>query len=180
MVTVLFTVIFLNIHTSVAAHEIEGEGSVKALLHIDPSDSPVAGDVSTLSLQFTDKEERFNLKECDCVLSIQHSGKTIFTKQLSDDPRPSIFNTDFDYTFPERGEYVVTVAGEPKKEDAFDEFSLTYNVKVDKGVFQMKYKTVDYTVFYVCAAVLIMASILGIVIYLYTRSVPPRQKHPRR
>ncbi len=101
----------------VMAHALKTDGTLGAILHIDPDDSPIAGDLSTFVFEFTTTNGQFSIDQCQCQVSITQSDKEVYHQQLSD--------IAFTYVFPEKDIYQLTVTGKPQ-------FKLKWDIRVEK------------------------------------------------
>lgn len=127
----LVLVIFLvQLTTSTSfAHILESEGSVGAVLHINPDDDPLANNESIIYLEFKDKNNRFQLQNCDCTVTVLKSGEKIHTQSLT--PTNDTENTGtFNYIFPEKNIYKIKVTGKPYQGNSFEDFTFTYDIRV--------------------------------------------------
>lgn len=114
-----------------AAHVLEANGSVGAVLHIDPEDDPIAKQQSTFFFAFKDKEGKFTSSNCDCRVSISQQGKEIFSQSLfQNSTDPSLTNASFSFIFPQKDVYTITVVGKPYDTTAFTPFTLSYPIRV--------------------------------------------------
>lgn len=117
--------------TSVSAHELEADGTIGAVLHVDPDDNPTSGIPVTYLLAFKDTTHRFTLPGCDCMLRISEDDRLLFTHAL-------VIKYPLDsenvFTFPRPGVYVLTVSGAPKQAGAFQPFTLHYTLRVTGGM----------------------------------------------
>lgn len=111
------------------AHVLETEGSIGAVMHIDPQDDPTAGVVSTIFLEFKDTEGHFSAENCECTVSILQAEKPIYSQSLSKDS----LSPTFTYTFPKAGKYDMHVSGNPQNGAAFQPFTLHYDIQVGKA-----------------------------------------------
>lgn len=117
------------------AHVLESSGSVGAVMHISPDDSPVAGVRSDFFFEFKDKKNKFDPKNCNCTVSIIEADKSIFSTGLfSNNPSPSLDSASFAFTFPTRDIYEVRITGEPLDGKAFERFTLNYDIRVEREV----------------------------------------------
>lgn len=125
--------VFLSSFTRIAfAHVLESNGSVGAVMHISPDDAPVAGGRSDFFFEFKDKKNKFDPKNCNCVVSISQAGKEIFSEALfSNNPSPSLDSASFSFNFPQRDVYEVKITGKPSSGNSFEPFTLTYNIRVE-------------------------------------------------
>lgn len=112
--------------TTVSAHVLERQGSIGAVLHIDPADDPVAGQEASLFFDFQDKDGTFSPNLCKCRLVIERQGETIHDE---------LFNQESGgrFTFPSRDVYTVKAIGDPIDKASFKHFELDYTVRVAKG-----------------------------------------------
>lgn len=108
---------------SADAHVLATDNNIGAILHIDPNDEPVAGEVSTFFFTIKDTKEGFSLDTCDCKIAILQEKKTLFSTQLTS---PTFF-----FTFPKTGAYELDVIGKPMTGATFKPFTLHYDVDVD-------------------------------------------------
>lgn len=117
----------------VSAHILQSDGSIGAVLHIDPEDDPIAGAQSSFFFEFKDKQNAFQPKNCDCTFEIDEKGKNIYTQPLfQSNPNPSLSNASIFYTFPQRDVYQVKVIGKPVIPHAFQSFTLVYDIRVER------------------------------------------------
>lgn len=120
---------------TVEAHILKTNGSIGAVLHISPEDDPVAGGVSYLFFEFKDKIGKFNLKACDCTLSVYANNKLIHSESLPQkNSDSSATSATVAYTFPEKNVYIIEVSGKPQEPNAFQSFTLSYDIRVETSV----------------------------------------------
>ncbi|MEO1791382.1 MAG: hypothetical protein AAFR25_04050 [Cyanobacteria bacterium J06629_19] len=120
------------------AHTVEIEGDVGATLHIEPNDTPRAGEESLSWFALTRKGgETIPLSACDCQLSIYSQPKSD-TALLT----PSLNPVDAEgyqdipgarFAFPNVGAYTLTLSGTPKQPEDFTPFELNFDVTVAAG-----------------------------------------------
>ncbi|MFO0702930.1 MAG: hypothetical protein U0514_03685 [Candidatus Andersenbacteria bacterium] len=114
-----------------SAHELEEAGSVGAVLHINPNDSPVVGTASTLSFVFTNHDDDFTLEDCTCTVQVLR-GDTLLAElpiAASEKVEHGVYNLTYSYDFPAAGAYVLTLNGARATPNAtFEVFSLAYDV----------------------------------------------------
>lgn len=126
-----FLLCFLAPATPVFAHFLKTDGSIGAVLHIDPDDDPIAGSQSGFFFEFKDKANKFSPDKCDCTFLIIEDGKQIFSQPLfANNASPSLTSASVFYTFPERNVYQIKVVGKPQTPGAFQPFTLVYDVRV--------------------------------------------------
>lgn len=111
------------------AHVLESDGTIGAVLHIDPDDDPIAGEETGIYFDFKDKTNRYKNEDCICQLVIEQDGQVIYEKPFT---RPG----GGTFTFPSRGVYAVKAVGVPKNAGAFDTFKISYDVRVERATAQ--------------------------------------------
>lgn len=119
----------LNLVQPVSAHSLVTDGTIGAIIHVDPDDDPVIGQPAGLHFTFQDTAERFQLASCRCSAVVKRDGKELTSQLLVQSADNS---GGLQYTFPEKGVYSVQVLGVPKTPDAFQPFSLTYDIRVER------------------------------------------------
>jgi hypothetical protein len=122
----LVALTWLSIAPVALAHVLKYDGTIGAVMHVDPDDDPIAGQVATFFFEFKDTSGKFSLTTCDCTISVQAQGKEIFSSPLSSSASAT-------YTFPQKDIYTISVIGTPKSSNAFQPFTLTYNLRVERA-----------------------------------------------
>jgi hypothetical protein len=109
------------------AHVLKADGHIGAVLHINPDDYPTTGNNTDYILSFVDDTGRFSLPNCNCNVSVIENGKTIATKALvvSGDGI-----SENHYIFVKPDVYDMRFIGIPKTPNAFQPFTLDYEVRV--------------------------------------------------
>lgn len=126
-IALLFT---LSIPAIASAHVLKVDDDIGAVLHINPDDNPTTGDSTDYILSFDDDTGKFSLPKCNCGVSIIENGKTIATKPLV---VSSSQVSENHYTFLKPDVYDIRFTGTPKTPDAFQPFTLDYEVRVTDG-----------------------------------------------
>lgn len=124
------------------AHQVEIVEDVGATLHIEPNDTPRAGEEALAWFALTRKGgQTIPLSDCDCQLAIyaqaqgQSEGDTASIT-------PSLTPVDAEgyedipgarFTFPDVGAYTLVISGSPKQPDSFTPFELSFDVTVAAG-----------------------------------------------
>lgn len=130
LIVLLFS--FFLIPQQAFAHVLQADGSVGAVLHIDPDDEPYAGQPASFFFEFKDKQNKFSPQNCDCTIRILENGKELYSQALfQNNQNPSLTNASFSYTFPQLDVYQVVVSGKPLANE-FQPFTLTYDIRVDR------------------------------------------------
>lgn len=125
------------------AHEVAIEGDVGATLHIEPNDTPKAGEEVLAWFALTRPGgETIPLDSCNCTLAVYaqpsdqpYEGKTpTLTPELSAvdaEGYQDIPGTRL--TFPDVGTYTMVISGEPKQAGNFTPFSLDFEKTIASG-----------------------------------------------
>jgi len=120
---------------AVSAHVLKTDGSIGAVMHIDPDDDPIAGQPATFFFELKDKQNQFKAADCNCTVTITQNDKQLYSAALFQSGSASDINTPvFSYTFPEKSIYTVILKGVPATAGEFQSFTLTYDVRVDRQV----------------------------------------------
>lgn len=115
------------------AHFIAFDKEIGAILHIDPNDDPIAGEQASFFFEFKDKQNKFKPQDCNCTFEIDENGKVIFTQPLfANNQNPSLNNASIIYTLPQKDVYQIKVIGKPMKQNAFQPFLLSWDIRVDQ------------------------------------------------
>lgn len=116
------------------AHVLKIDESIGAVMHIQPEDDPVAGEESSFYFEFKDKKNTFDPKLCECTFSVESNGQELYSQPLfQNNTEPSLTNASVYYTFPKRGVYVIKITGRPLSAGAFDDFTLSFNQRVERS-----------------------------------------------
>lgn len=113
-----------------SAHVLQSDGSIGAVLHINPDDNPQAAVVTQYILAFNDSTGKFSLPACDCQATVIENGKTINGSPLG---ITSAEQSNDTFTFPRPDVYILQVTGKPKTPGGFQPFKLDYTVRVEGG-----------------------------------------------
>jgi hypothetical protein len=116
------------------AHVLQVDGSIGAVLHIDPDDDPIANAPATFFFDFKDTQNQFQIPDCNCTVTVSSNGKTLFSENLNNtaDVKTASTSASFSYTFPAEGIYAVVAQGAPVSGKQFQSFTLTYDIRVDR------------------------------------------------
>ena len=130
----LLTLPFLLQSKPVNAHVLETDKSIGAVLHIDPDDDPIAGQKSTFYFDFRDTTNKLSLTDCDCLFTVKEGGTQIYSAPLSvSSTKEGVAGV----TFPTRDVYSVQITGKPLNGADFSGFTLSYDIRVDRGTVQL-------------------------------------------
>ena len=127
-------VIMLTKYKPAQAHFVLSDGSIGAVLHIDPNDDPVAGGVAVFNYEIKDKDNQFNSTECKCVFTITENNNQIDSQKLFSNTTVPTDTAITSFTLPSIGVYIVTLTGTPMVSGQFQPFTLVYNLRVSQIV----------------------------------------------
>lgn len=149
----------MGIASPVSAHELETDGQIGAVLHIDPADSPRAGQQANLFFDLKDKQGKFSLEQCDCKVVVQQNGEELYS--VSPTSVSGVLTTA--YTFPSKGVYQLQLQGKPLQKDSFAAFTLTYDISIEQ---EISLTTSGYFSSHWASVLLIVAGAIGFGLYL--------------
>lgn len=130
-IIILTTLFFIALPQKVFAHILKYDGSIGAVIHVEPEDDPIAGENTNLFFEFKDKEKKFNPADCDCRIIVNQNGTEIYSGDiLAGNNNPTLTNIGFKYIFPTIGIFNIVVNGNPKTSESFQNFSLSYDIRV--------------------------------------------------
>ncbi len=129
----LFLVFGLLSPLKTFAHFPATDNSMNVEFHVEPYHDPIPGQKAYLQFLFDDKEQKFDLNECDCILSISEKNKVLYKKQLigKKDENTTIWESVTTYVFPKRGIYHLQIIGKSKTLNAFQPFDVSWEFRVD-------------------------------------------------
>jgi hypothetical protein len=136
MKILLLSLLFLFITATPAqAHVLITDGTIGAVLHVEPEDDPIAGAQSSFFFEFKDKQNKFKPENCDCTVTIKENNTVIFTQPLFQNTNNASLNDDdasVSFSFPKRAIYEISVVGKPNTPGAFQPFNLKYTIRVER------------------------------------------------
>lgn len=147
-VIILILQIFLFLPKSIFAHEFAKDKNISVIMHIEPEDNPTPLEESTFHFDVENSNQEFKLANCDCNVIIKEAGRRIFSAKLIGalDKSTSIYNGSIQFVFPKEDTYQIELIGRPISGKAFQPFSLSWNVTVNKtphiGLFELLLKPV--------------------------------------
>lgn len=124
-------VLLASLPLAAAAHTLKTDVSIGAVLHVDPADDPEVGKPATFFFEFKDKQNKFFVEKCECTATILKGTQEVYSTSLSG--ASGLESPLFQYTFTERGIYTVRAHGAPKQAGDFESFTLSWDIRVDKG-----------------------------------------------
>lgn len=129
-------VVLATLHPFASAHQTQISDGVGGTHHIEPNDTPRAGEPSQAWFALTQAGgAAIGLSDCDCELVLYGAGEeaiatpaltAIAVEGLTDVPGAEL-------TFPQVGAYVLTLTGSPKGAADFSSFRLDFPVTVAAG-----------------------------------------------
>ncbi|HSI21372.1 MAG TPA: hypothetical protein VLA04_06845 [Verrucomicrobiae bacterium] len=153
---VLLLAIFLLMPGVASAHQLATDRTIGAVLHINPSDDPIAGEESGFYFEFQDTDNKFSFAHCQCTAVVRHNNTELASRELT---QASSTSGTFSYALPERGAYEIVVIGIPQEPGYFQPFSLSYAVRVGRGERTTKNVPAYVWVGGTCAAVLALGAL---------------------
>jgi hypothetical protein len=174
----LLPILLLSLAVSPAeAHFLDTDGSIGAVLHIDPNDTPTANSQATFFFEFKDKDNLFQIENCDCIFEVEQNGKTIYSQPLSRiSTKSNEANASISYTFPKRDIYTVRIIGKPLTANDFSPFSLSWELRIDKEASPQQQTQPKASLFSSSSIPIVLISVLIIGIFTYFVS----GKHPSK
>jgi hypothetical protein len=150
---------------AVAAHTLEINNGVSAVMHIVPDDKAVANTPTTLEFQITDPNQDFNLKNCVCEISIKDQSKTIQSTTLQPSSIDGKNIGSAIVIFPSVGVYTVQLSGQSIN-SSFPGFNMSYIVRADSPTKNSSVGSLDKVSIYIMFACFV--AIVCILVYVYS------------
>ncbi|MBE9179211.1 hypothetical protein IQ268_11625 [Oculatella sp. LEGE 06141] len=123
-----------------AAHKVQTSGDIGGTQHIEPNDTPRAGEPSLTWFALTRQGgEVLPLEACDCSLAVYKQPYTEQDAPILESALEPISTEGYqnipsaEITFPEVGAYEVVLRGQPRAEGDFQPFELQFDVTVAVG-----------------------------------------------
>ena len=123
------------------AHELEAskDGKVAALIHIEPDDEPIAGQIHTVWFELTERGgKKIDFSSCKCTLKVYQGAYKAGIK-LQSQPilnagkvGEAIGKPSARVNFKSTGAYTMVLEGKPKMTGAFAAFRLEFVTRADK------------------------------------------------
>ena len=124
----LLPVVILATTGSAAAHILEHDNGVSAVLHIEPADNPVAAQPTPLRFEFANDFGSFRLADYDTKLVVLENNR--FVRAYAVEPASATSaSAETSVTFPRGALYDVVLTGTPVVAGA-PQFRLDYRVRV--------------------------------------------------
>lgn len=126
--------------TPASAHKVEVAEDVGGTLHIEPNDTPRAGEASLTWFALTRKGGQvIPLEQCNCQLSVYTSTNASDSPPLLTPPLKAVSAERYqgipgtEIRFPQPGLYQLQLSGTPTAKGNFKPFQLTFEVTVAAG-----------------------------------------------
>jgi len=132
-----FLVVLLLFASSkeITAHSSDVKEGIAVLMHAEPEDRPLANKPTILHFQIEDASHEFEVKNCNCIVTIYKDGQKLFEKpahELTD--KNSIYSALTTVTFNKEGKYKVSLEGKPKESGMFHPFTARFDLEVGKNL----------------------------------------------
>lgn len=118
----------------VSAHQTKSDGTISAILHVNPDDDPIIGEPSRIGIEIKDKTKQFKFEECDCRVYVKTAAGMLFGKSISD--KEIVFmgrdTVSFEYIFKSKGIYTIELVGNPTAKASFEKFDFSYDIRVER------------------------------------------------
>lgn len=122
------------------AHQVEISGEVGGTVHLEPNDTPSAGEPSQAWFALVKQGgTAIPLEECDCQLAVYAQPYKAGDAPLQQPALQPISQESYtnipgaEITFPQVGAYVLVMQGKPKAGATFQPFELQFDVTVATG-----------------------------------------------
>ena len=111
-----------------SAHFLKSDRDIGAVLHLDPEDDPIAGQDTPLFFDIKDTAGKFVSDGCNCNVSVSQNGTQLSAVAAT----PTSTGLSADILFPTKDVYRLTLTGQPIDAGAFQSFSMTWDIRVDR------------------------------------------------
>lgn len=129
MKKLLFLIFFVLNPITLSAHVLKVSDNIGVTIHVDPDDDPIVGIESNIYLEFKDKTNQFSFIDCDCIITISTNGTVLSSGSIGNS---SLTSASYKFIFPEKNIYKIDVKGKSKSENSFPEFSVGFEIRVDR------------------------------------------------
>jgi hypothetical protein len=114
-----------------SAHVLESDGPIHAILHVNPSDAPVATQSANLLFNIADDQNSFQFALCECQLTVTSGGRTVLQHTLTTADALNSVNAVVPYSFPKAGVYSIRLEGRPAIPNGFHPFTVNFEQRVE-------------------------------------------------
>ena len=113
-------------------HILKVDRSIGINLHINPDDDPIAGQNATFFPDLRDKDNKFDINDCQCSVKITKNDELQFSKFLNNDQSSNSNNLPvFNYTFPDKGVYSIEFTGKSYSGN-FQDFNIVFDTRIER------------------------------------------------
>lgn len=113
------------------AHFESVDRSITGILHMDPDDNPIAGQETPFHIDIKDADNKFDIKNCICTITIFDNEEKIYSFENSQLPI-GLYEINFNYEIPKKGVYKIVVDGKPKTPDDFKQFNIAFDARFER------------------------------------------------
>ena len=118
---------------AVSGHFLRAESGLSLELHIEPDDDPATNEKTTLSLDFTDANQKFQIEQCDCWVYLIQDQKVVDSSIIEKSAQGDVSQIGKAIvTFPTKSVYQIRVIGKPIVQDGFANFDFNYDFRVER------------------------------------------------
>ncbi|MGI8419236.1 MAG: hypothetical protein ACR2LN_01175 [Candidatus Levyibacteriota bacterium] len=115
---------------SAIIHITAVDGGSMGSMNMAPINNPTANSPLQMELSFKDTQNKFQLKNCTCMLTITQPKRLPYTQQVTvKNFRAPTNNTEIVYNFPSPATYTMTLTGKPN-DSSFAPFTLKWQIPV--------------------------------------------------
>lgn len=161
-----------------SAHTLVENKGISAVMHIDPTDQPVANVPVNVTFAFEQTRPGFSMTRCDCLVEVRHGNQDSTLTRAVPAAAKAKRTLASMVTFPEQGSYVVSLYGlvSPGSNDTF-RLAYTVNVAPERhGVSQGVALMIDIAAFMI--AIIVAAGLAAY--FRNTRMAADHLSQPRR
>ena len=135
LIIIIFTILLFT--SIIHAHVLDANGNVGAVMHIDSDDDPIAGQPAIFYFEFKDKTNKLDFSKCSCKLAISNTdNEVLYRDNLPLNSNNANLSTpSFEFVFPKRDVYNLTITGDPINNALFTHFQLSYDIRVSRENF---------------------------------------------
>ncbi|MFI5240567.1 MAG: hypothetical protein ACHQUB_02570 [Candidatus Saccharimonadia bacterium] len=175
LAAVVSSFILFSYPLSAHAHTFRSDGPIRVLLHVDPDDTPIAGDASRLDFFLFDDTNKFQAKNCNCHLLVTLGNKVILDKSTFNDQNALDDNSFDPIVFPALGTYTIKLTGQPLSGNSFHAFTLNFFQRVDS----IDTKTNSIIIWLIAGltGIIVMLTLIALIVFKRSTSATPPNRH---
>lgn len=115
------------------AHELQSDGPVHVIMHVDPKDTPVANEQSQLTFYVFDDQHKFLGAGCGCTVKVTQDGATVLSSPVEVKDSGVNHVGVVSVIFPDAGNFQIAFSGTPTAGYDFHAFNLSYTESVSQA-----------------------------------------------